>query len=233
MSSYVMRQQLLQRCACGSLAAAARSVPPPLLHMRPTSAAGRGSRRVRTPLAVLAEASQVSEEERIREVRAEATRRIKALGAQRKLKEAIQELAGLSRLGVQPDTQAGTALVAACAQSGNMEMAESVFEQLFGDFLAPDEVTFAVLLRGYGAKNPPQWDQIDAMLTRMRSRFSLEPSAVSFNALLEVCVRTEDTDRALDVIDRMADDGVDPDEMTIAVCSRKRQLRAYLRKRLA
>jgi pentatricopeptide repeat protein len=61
----------------------------------------------------------------------------------------------------------------------------------------------------------------------------LHTAAVSFNALLEVCVRTEDTDRALDVIDRMADDGVDPDEMTIAVCSRKRQLRAYLRKRLA
>lgn len=77
--------------------------------------------------------SQVSEEERVREVRAEATRRIKALGAQRKLKEAIQELAGLSKLGVQPDTQAATALVAACAQSGNMDMAESVFEQLFGE----------------------------------------------------------------------------------------------------
>jgi pentatricopeptide repeat protein len=76
---------------------------------------------------------QLTDEARIREVRAEATRRIKALGAQRKVKEAIQELAGLSRLGVQPDTQAATALVAACAQAGNMEMAESVFEQLFGE----------------------------------------------------------------------------------------------------
>lgn len=46
-------------------------------------------------------------------------------------------------------------------------------------------------------------------------------------------MRTDDMDRALDVIDRMADDGVEPDEMTVAVCSRKRSLRAYLRKRLA
>lgn len=70
--------------------------------------------------------------ESAREARAAATRRIKALGAQRKLKEAIAELAGLSKLGIEPDTQAATALVAACAQAGNMEMAESVFEQLFG-----------------------------------------------------------------------------------------------------
>lgn len=183
--------------------------------------------------AVLAVAQEVSEEERVQEVRSEVTRRIKALGAQRKVKEAIQELAGLSKVGVQPDTQAATALVAACAQSGNMEMAETVFEQLFGDFLKPDEVTFAVLLRGYGSKSPPQWGQMDTTLTRMQQRFGMEPTAVAYNALLEVCMRTDDKDRAMDVIDRMADDEVEPDEMTISICSRKRYLRSYLRKRLA
>lgn len=75
---------------------------------------------------------QVTDPERVREARAEATKRIKALGAQRKLKDAIAELAGLAKLGIEPDTQAATALVAACAGAGNMEMAESVFEQLFG-----------------------------------------------------------------------------------------------------
>lgn len=184
-------------------------------------------------MAIMAEDRQILDEDRIREVRSGATKRIKALGAQRKLKEAIQELAGLSQLGVQPDTQAATALVSACAQAGNMEMAESVFEQLFGEFLRPDEVTFAVLLRGYGGKSPPQWGAIDSTLTRMRSTFGMEPSAVAYNALLEVCVRTEDTDRAMDVIDRMADDGVEPDEMTVGIVSRKRNLRAYLRRKLA
>jgi hypothetical protein len=37
----------------------------------------------------------------------------------------------------------------------------------------------------------------------------------------------------MDVIDRMADDGVEPDELTVGIVSRKRNLRAYLRKRLA
>ncbi|KAI8470632.1 MAG: hypothetical protein J3K34DRAFT_419810 [Monoraphidium minutum] len=184
-------------------------------------------------MAVLAEAPQALDAEAVRDARAAVTRRIKALGSQRKLKEAIAELAGLSKLGVQPDTQAATALVAACAQSGNMEMAETVFEQLFAEFLEPDEVTCAVLLRGYASRSPPDWGQIDAVLTRMRARFGLEPSAVAYNALLEACVRTDDADRALDVIDRMAADGVEPDDMTLSICGRKRQLRAYLRKQLA
>jgi pentatricopeptide repeat protein len=55
---------------------------------------------------------------------------------------------------------------------------------------------------------------------------------VSYNALLTACVSSDDADRALDVIDRMAADGVAPDELTLAAVARKRSLRAYLRKRL-
>jgi hypothetical protein len=61
------------------------------------------------------------------------TKRIKALGSQRRIKDAIKELAGLSKLGIQPDTQAATALVAAAAQSNNMTIAQNVFDELFGE----------------------------------------------------------------------------------------------------
>lgn len=71
--------------------------------------------------------------EREREVRQEVTRRIKQLGEQRRFKEAVQELASLAALGVQPDTQAATALLAACTRSRDMNMAQSVFAQLFGE----------------------------------------------------------------------------------------------------
>jgi hypothetical protein len=45
-----------------------------------------------------------------------------------------------------------------------------------GDFLEPDEVTFAVLLRGYGSQDPPAWQQIDATLTAMKQKYAIEPS---------------------------------------------------------
>lgn len=37
------------------------------------------------------------------------------------------------RLGVQPDTQAGTALLHACTRNGQIDMAQTVFEELFGE----------------------------------------------------------------------------------------------------
>jgi hypothetical protein len=46
-----------------------------------------------------------------------------------------------------------------------------------GEFLVPDEVTFAVLLRGYGAKTPPDWPRIDATLSTMRNKFGVTPTA--------------------------------------------------------
>ena len=47
-------------------------------------------------------------------------------------REAVSQLASMARLGVQPDTQAATALIYACARNGNMEMAQAAFEELFG-----------------------------------------------------------------------------------------------------
>jgi len=45
-----------------------------------------------------------------------------------------------------------------------------------GDFLAPDEVVFAVLLRGYGNASPPDWAKIDATLTTMQLKYGLVPA---------------------------------------------------------
>lgn len=171
-----------------------------------------------------------TEEERIAKARSEVTRRIKQLGAKGRVKDAIQQLASLAKLGVQPDTQAATALVTACTKRGDMDMAQSVFDELFGDFLQPDEVSFVVLLRGYGAANPPAWGKIDTVLTAMRSRYQLDPGTLCYNALLEVCVRTNDLDRGLDVLDRMSDQGLQPDEFTEAIVKKKRALRSYIKK---
>ena len=67
--------------------------------------------------------------------RTEVTRRITHLGRQGKPKQAISELTQLAKMGIQPDTQAATALVSACTANRNMEMAMNIFEELFGVFL--------------------------------------------------------------------------------------------------
>lgn len=157
----------------------------------------------------------------------QTTRRIKSLGERGRAKEAITLLAGLADQGVQPDTVAATTLVRACTK--DMTLAQGVFDELFGDFLQPDEVSYAVLLRGYGSKDPPDWVKIDACLGAMKTK-DIEPSAVAYNALLEICARTSDLDRGQDIIDRMASDEVEPDEFTLEVVSKRKVLRSYLKK---
>jgi pentatricopeptide repeat protein len=68
------------------------------------------------------------------------------------------------------------------------------------------------------------------MMVVMLSRCFAAPAA-SYNALLEICSRSDDSDRALDIIDRMADDEVDPDELTWDIAGRKRTWKSYLRKK--
>ena len=65
-------------------------------------------------------------------VRAEITKRIKSLGESGRAREAVTQMAEMARMGVQPDTQAGTALLHACVRNGQIDMAQTVFDELFG-----------------------------------------------------------------------------------------------------
>ena len=71
-------------------------------------------------------------DEQVDKARAEVTRRIKELGRKGKPKQAINELTNLAKMGIQPNTIAATALVSACTTNRHMEMALSVFDELFG-----------------------------------------------------------------------------------------------------
>lgn len=45
-----------------------------------------------------------------------------------------------------------------------------------GEFLEPDDVTFSVLMRGYGEMNPPSWVLISGLLKMMDQKFAMKPS---------------------------------------------------------
>lgn len=201
-------------------------------------------------------------------MRAEVTKRIKHLGESGRAREAVSELAQMARLGVQPDTQAGTALLHACVRNRELDMAQTVFEELFGElpastcssqhqhhtpasydhgvyahqrilhaymhalslpsykslpgfsqsgsfanaiarevagvlfrevqrpddstcvigrasslfmcatgaYLQPDDVTFSILVKGYGECNPPRWLAISSLLNLMDNKYNMQPS---------------------------------------------------------
>lgn len=163
-------------------------------------------------------------------IRSEVTRRIKAFGRQGKVKDAIQELAAMARMGVQPDTLSATALVDACVKSRKMDMAESVFEELFGELLQPDEVAFMVMIRGYGDEYPPRWTSIATVLSTMEHSYGITPTVLTFNTLLEICSKTNDEERGVEIIDKMQDGGVEPNDLSFEAVKQRKSLRSMLKK---
>lgn len=173
---------------------------------------------------------EMTEAQRTSQVRSTVTRRIQALGRQKRPKEAVSQLAEMARLGVQPDTQAATALIDACVRNKKMDMAQSVFEEMFGEFLQPDDVTFSVLMRGYGEMNPPSWVLISGLLKMMDKKFSMKPSLAVHNTLLDICSRTRDEQRGLEIIDMMHSAGLQPDDFTLDVVKQRKVLRSHLKR---
>ena len=42
--------------------------------------------------------------------------------------------------------------------------------------LKPDEVTFSIMVRGYGVCSPPRWSAISTLLRDMDAKYELKPS---------------------------------------------------------
>lgn len=163
-------------------------------------------------------------------IRAEVTRRIKDLGRAGRPRDAIAELAAMARLGVQPDTQSATALLDACMRCNKIEMAESVFQELFSGLLSPDEVAFCVMIRGYGDADPPRWTSISQSLASMERDYGIMPTVLTYNVLLEVCSRTNDEDRGEEIVSRMHAAGIEPDDFTMEAVRQRKSLRSLVKR---
>ena len=64
----------------------------------------------------------------------------------------------------------------------------------------------------------------------MKHTFGVSPTAITYNVLLEVCAVTNDYDRGCQLIDRMVEEGVEPNAFTLAAVSTRKSLRSYLKR---
>ena len=95
--------------------------------------------------------------------------------------------------------------------------------------LEPDEVVFTELIRGYLASSPPSWTRAMNTLDRMEA-FDVVPGALSYNILLAKCADDNELERAEDIVDRMANEGVEPDRFTMEAVKKRRSIRSYAKK---
>ena len=160
-----------------------------------------------------------------------ATQRVKELGRKGKTREALEALAAMGREGVQPDVIAATACVEACCQNGEMELAVRVFRELFGERLAPDEVSFNALIRGYASprSSSVDWRGINNIIRLMR-QYDAPASTLTYTTLLQLCSKTNDVERGMQIIEQMGREGVEVDSSTLTAVKNRRALRSHLKK---
>lgn len=100
-----------------------------------------------------------------------------------------------------------------------------------GSFVEPDDVVFAVLIRGYGlSSNPPDWTAVARLLSRMQTEFDVQMTINVYNALLELCASSNDLVRAEELLDKMEAQGIMPNEFTTKTVEGKRGLRSALKR---
>ena len=167
------------------------------------------------------------EEETLRDV----TRKLVDCRRRKAAANAVDLLVGLGREGIDPDLFAATTCLGACVAAGKQDLALKVFEEVFEkDVVKPDEVVFAELIRGHLAAQPPAWPRVNALLARMDSQYGVAPTAMTYNILLGKCADDNELERAEDLIDRMADDDVAPDQFTFESVKKRRSIRSYAKK---
>lgn len=112
------------------------------------------------------------------------------------------------------------------------------------EFVVPDDVTFCSLIRGYGYLKDVDWTGIQRILDRMEKEFGMKPTLSSYNkalndcyvcivdvynALLEICAVTNDTEHAEMFIDQMAEESVTPNGLTLQVVKNRRSIRKLVK----
>ena len=160
----------------------------------------------------------------------DVTRKLVDCRKRKAASNAVDLLVSLGRAGIEPDLLASTTCLGACVAAGKMDLALKVFEEVFDKrVVEPDEVVFTELIRGYLASSPPSWTRAMNTLDRMEA-FDVTPGALSYNILLAKCADDNELERAEDIVDRMADEGVEPDRFTMEAVKKRRSIRSYAKK---
>lgn len=166
------------------------------------------------------------------QIRADVSRKIRQFAKEGKLSAAVEAFTQMQVEGIAPDAMAATALIDCCVRCGELARGERAFFSLFSTAgtLRPDAVAVGVLLRAYGQRKPVAWAKIQQLLMRVESEFGMQPSVGVFNELVEICARENDVAKGIELLEKMAAVGVEPDGQTFEAVKRRRALRSHFKK---
>lgn len=121
-----------------------------------------------------------------------------------RLGDCFEVFKSLKTWGVHPDVRMLSTVMHGCLAAGRAELALSVYRKMESDGLKKDVVINTLLVRAHGMLGNLE-KMFEIVRTMLKKRGDGVPTIVTFNALIEWCIRHGDLDHALKALEMTLD----------------------------
>lgn len=139
---------------------------------------------------------------------------IKAYGRSNQLDNAFNVFLKMKEQKLQPNDVTYGCLIDACIRNHNLEKAEEVFASMEEDQAIINTIILSTMIKGYSKAH--KLDKALALYEKMKLSPNIEPNNVTYNSLIDCCVRCGDVDKASALFDEMKERHVQPDLITFS-----------------
>ena len=139
---------------------------------------------------------------------------IKACVGGHDLDQALCLLKDLRAAGRAPDDIILTHLLQGCRHAGNHALGKQLFAEMVSSGIKPSEYTLITMVKLHGRCG--SHEESHEIVANWEARHGAKPSVIHFTCLLSGCLRTKSYDYAWVAYELMCQNGVKPDETTVA-----------------
>jgi len=130
------------------------------------------------------------------------------------LDRALRLLEDLRSAGRTPDDIILTHLLEGCRHAGNHVLGKKLFTEMVESGIKPSEYTLITMVKLHGRCGAHE--EAHDLVANWEARYGAKPSVIHFTCLMSGCLRTKSYDRAWVAYELMCQNGVKPDETTVA-----------------
>jgi pentatricopeptide repeat protein len=139
---------------------------------------------------------------------------IKAYGQTNQLENAFNAFLRMKELGLHPNDVTYGCLLDACIRNHNLAKAEEVFSSMQKDDIHMNTIIYTTMIKGYSKAH--KLTEALEIYEKMKSDSNNEPNSVTYNSLIDCCVRCDNMKKAYSLFTEMKERKVKPDLITFS-----------------
>lgn len=139
---------------------------------------------------------------------------IKAYGQSNQLENAFNAFLKMKDLNLQPNDVTYGCLLDACIRNNSLVRAEEVFKNMVKDNVHINTIMYTTMIKGYSKAH--KLPEALSIYEKMKADKNNEPNSVTYNSLIDCCVRCDNMKKASSLFSEMKQRKVRPDLITFS-----------------